>query len=89
MLSNRWTLGFIGSKWGFVISHGSLALGPCNPWRSGAGWVWYDPFQEDILGWEPSYAFAPSRVVTMEYAADKADITWRIEYKVKYGFKFD
>lgn len=65
LLSNRRIFGFIGTRQGCVLAHGSLLLGPCNPWKSSLGWVWYDPFQEETLGWEPSYAFAPNRVVTI------------------------
>ncbi len=57
LLSNCWVFGYIGSKYGFAVTNGILLLGPCSPWRTGIGWVLYDPFESSTLGWEPSYTF--------------------------------
>ena len=66
LLSNIWVFGYVGSKYGFAVTNGSLLLGPCSTWRSKIGWVFYDPFESSTLGWVPSHAFDRTRSFNLE-----------------------
>lgn len=66
LLSTRWVFGYVGSKYGFAISNGTVLFGLCESWRSGIGWVFYDPFESNTLGWVPSYAFSRAQSYSLE-----------------------